>query len=121
MAGRLTTHVLDIGLGRPASGIALTVYQLGTDGLRASLTTAITNADGRVDQPLLQGEELQSGIYELVFEVGPYLSHQRSEASTVDDPLWDLVPIRFAVQDASEHYHIPLLIAPGGYSTYRGS
>lgn len=121
MAGRLTTHVLDIGLGRPAAGIAVTVYQLDMDGLRAPLTTSITNSDGRVDQPLLQGEELQSGIYELVFEVGPYLSQQRREGSTGAEPLWDLVPIRFAVQDPDEHYHIPLLIAPGGYSTYRGS
>ena len=121
MAGRLTTHVLDIGRGRPAAGIAVTVYQLGRDGLREAVAAAVTNTDGRVDRSLLEGEQFHAGTYELVFEVGPYLSQQRQEREVIAEPLWDQVPIRLAVPDASEHYHIPLLIAPGGYSTYRGS
>lgn len=116
--GRLSTHVLDTAQGRPASGIAISLYRLD-GGERRLLCTVTTNADGRTDAPMLQGDALQVGSYELVFAVGAYL---RAAGLVGDGPLFlDEVPVRFGVPDASQHYHVPLLLAPYGYSTYRGS
>ena len=104
----LTTHVLDVSRGRPAAGVAIT---LARDG--EVLATAVTNADGRTDGPLL--ERLEAGFYELRFAVGDYFG------SDADPPFLDVVPVRFGVSDPEAHHHVPLLVAPGGYSTYRGS
>lgn len=118
-AGRLTTHVLDTARGRPATGLALELARVdAATGCREVLRSARTNGDGRTDAPLLEGEELARGVYELVFEVGEHFSPQRG--ATVRSFL-DQVPVRFGVADAGAHYHVPLLVTPWSYSTYRGS
>ena len=104
----LTTHVLDIAKGRPAAGVAIEL--LRGDEL---LATAVTNADGRTDKPLL--ERLEAGTYELRFAVGEYFT------TGAEPPFLDVVPVRFGVSDPDAHHHVPLLVAAGGYSTYRGS
>ena len=117
-SGGLTTHVLDTALGRPAKGINIELFRL--DGAeRVSLATTQTNDDGRTDAPLLTGDSFATGIYELVFHAGDYL---KSTGQTLPDPLFlDIVPIRFGIAEADAHYHVPLLLSPFGYSTYRGS
>lgn len=115
----LTTHVLDTALGQPAHRVMIDVFRIN-DEVREYLRTVHTNADGRVDGgPILDGETLRKGIYELVFHVGPYLRFHGHKLS--DPPFLDIVPIRFGVGDPQAHYHVPLLISPFGYSTYRGS
>ncbi|KAB2970812.1 hydroxyisourate hydrolase [Zoogloea sp.] len=115
--GRLTTHVLDTANGRPGNGIAVTLYRV--DGGRRELLRTVTNHDGRCDQPLLQGEALVAGSYELVFAAGDYF---RSLGAALPEPLFvDEVVLRFGIADASQHYHVPLLVSPWSYSTYRGS
>lgn len=116
--GRLTTHVLDTMSGEPGAGIAVELFRL--DGERKQrLAEVTTNADGRSAAPLLQGPELRPGVYELLFHVGDYF---RSRDIALAEPAFlDLVPIRFGIADAARHYHVPLLISPFGYSTYRGS
>jgi 5-hydroxyisourate hydrolase len=114
--GRLTTHVLDVASGRPAAGVRIEL--LRTDGGAAkSLASVVTNSDGRCDRPLLEGEALTAGAYELRFHAGAYF---KTVASSVR-PFYDVIPIPFIVADEAEHYHVPLLLAPFGYSTYRGS
>ncbi len=113
--GRLTTHVLDLASGRPAAGVRIEVYRLDGDEQRMAATT--TNDDGRADAPLLEGADLTAGTYELRFAAGDY---RRAQGAT-RTPFYDIVPVRFTVADADAHYHIPLLLAPHGYSTYRGS
>ncbi len=116
--GRLTTHVLDTTHGRPGAGIAVTLYRVEGDR-RTRLVQTRTNADGRCDAPLLAGAALTPGVYELVFEAGAYF---RAAGVGLPDPAFlDVVPIRFGIADADQHYHVPLLISPYGYSTYRGS
>ena len=116
--GRLSTHVLDTARGKPAAGIAIRLFRLDGD-LRHLLCETLTNADGRTDTALLQGDALQVGSYEIVFAVGCYL---RATGQVTGDRLFlDEVPIRFRVADAGQHYHVPLLLSPYGYSTYRGS
>lgn len=116
--GRLSTHVLDTARGKPAAGIGIQLYRL-TAAERRLVCETLTNADGRTDSPLLQGDALQVGSYELVFAVGTYL---RASGQASGDLLFlDAVPIRFGVADAGQHYHVPLLLSPFGYSTYRGS
>jgi 2-oxo-4-hydroxy-4-carboxy-5-ureidoimidazoline decarboxylase len=116
-AGRLTTHVLDIMRGRPAAGMRIELFRLDEgSGTRVKLRDVRTNADGRTDGPLLAGSGLAAGIYELVFHAGEYF-----RASAADAGFLDEVPVRFRIADPSAHYHVPLLAAPGGYSTYRGS
>lgn len=116
--GRLTTHVLDTATGRPAAGLRLELFRIEGGG-RISLKTVTTNGDGRCDAPLLQGAELTTGQYELLFHVGDYL---RAGGAELPDPLFlDLVPLRFGIADAAQHYHVPLLVSPYAYSTYRGS
>ena len=120
MAGRLTTHVLDTAQGRPAAGMAVELWRLGAGGAGPELLkTARTNADGRADAPLLAGEELAAGTYELVFAVGDYFAAQPVPAA--EPPFLDRVPVRFGIADPHAHYHVPLLVSPWAYSTYRGS
>lgn len=116
--GRLSTHVLDTAKGKPAAGVVISLYRLQGEGRELLLSTK-TNDDGRTDQPLLLGEALVAGSYELVFHAGDYL---RASGQASGDMLFlDQIPIRFGVPDASQHYHVPLLISPFAYSTYRGS
>jgi 5-hydroxyisourate hydrolase len=115
--GRLTTHVLDTATGKPAAGLTVELYRVGARTER--VTVATTNADGRLDKPLLEGEALAPGVYELRFHAGDYL---RRAGSALPDPAFlDVVPIRFGVAKPTDHYHVPLLLSPYGYSTYRGS
>jgi 5-hydroxyisourate hydrolase len=118
MAG-LTTHVLDATRGRPASGVVIELHALAADGARALIASVRTNADGRTDAPLIGAAETRVGAYELSFHVGAYFRAQGVE--TAEPPFLDVVPIRFAVADPKAHYHVPLLVTPWSYSTYRGS
>ena len=116
--GRLTTHVLDTSAGRPAGALEVVLYRLEGERRRELKRTA-TNADGRCDEPLLTGRDMASGRYEIVFHAGRYF---REAGAKLPEPAFlDEVPIRFGIADASAHYHVPLLISPYGYSTYRGS
>ncbi|WP_339948476.1 hydroxyisourate hydrolase [uncultured Albimonas sp.] len=115
--GRLTTHVLDTASGRPAAGIRIDLYRLAADS-RDLLSETVTNADGRTDAPMLEGTAFRAGTYELVFHCGPYLEERGGDLPS--PPFLSDIPIRFGI--ASEtHYHVPLLLSPYGYSTYRGS
>jgi 5-hydroxyisourate hydrolase len=117
-SGRLTTHVLDTTSGQPGAGIAVELSRL--DGERRErLARATTNADGRCDAPLLQGADLRPGVYELLFHIGDYFRAQGVRLA--EPPFLERVPVRFGIADALRHYHVPLLISPYGYSTYRGS
>lgn len=113
--GRLTTHVLDTSLGCPAADLTITLYRM--DGATPlHLASVVTNGDGRCDVPLLEGEAMQPGIYELIFDVGAYFA-----AKGIAGGFLSIVPIRFSITDSKSHYHVPLLLSPFGYSTYRGS
>ena len=129
--GRLSTHVLDTARGKPAAGVAIRLYRLDGEARRL-VAQVVTNADGRSDAPLLAGADLRVGVYELVFAAGAYLratgqagEGQAGEGQAGDSqaaPLFlDEIPIRFGVADADGHYHVPLLISPFAYATYRGS
>jgi len=115
--GRLTTHVLDTATGKPAAGPSIELHRVeGT--ARTHLKTVATNADGRCDAPLLAGADFRTGEYELVFAAGDYL---RRQGTKLPEPAFlDVVPIRFGMAEPV-HYHVPLLVSPYGYSTYRGS
>ncbi|MDX8478470.1 hydroxyisourate hydrolase [Mesorhizobium sp. VK24D] len=115
--GRLTTHVLDTATGRPAKSLSIELFRI--EGLaRTHLKTVTTNDDGRCDAPLLAGADFRTGEYELVFAAGDYL---RGQGISLPEPAFlDTVPIRFGMAE-ERHYHVPLLISPYGYSTYRGS
>jgi 5-hydroxyisourate hydrolase len=115
--GRLTTHVLDTATGKPAAGLSISLFRLDGD-TRTHVKTVSTNADGRCDAPLLAGPEFRAGEYELVFAAGDYL--RRLGVSLPKPAFLDTVPIRFGMAEAA-HYHVPLLVSPYGYSTYRGS
>ena len=116
--GRLSTHVLDTQAGRPAAGVAVELYEFA--GERAHcIETAITNADGRTDQPLIGGRPLRIGRYELRFAVGNHFRSRGIESG--DPPFLDIVPLRFSIAEPEGHYHVPLLCTPWSYSTYRGS
>ena len=116
--GRITTHVLDTARGAPAAGLKIEVFRLG--GLMAEhVKTIKTNADGRADAPLLEGDAFQPGQFELRFHAGDYL---RAQGLNLAEPLFlNVIPIRFGIANANQHYHVPLLLSPFGYSTYRGS
>ena len=116
--GRLSTHVLDTTAGRPAAGIRVELREIGA-GAEALLAVAVTNADGRTDAPLLAGVPLRIGRYRLDFHVGAYFAARQS--ATADPPFLDIVPVRFAIADPEGHYHVPLLVSPWSYATYRGS
>ena len=117
--GRLTTHVLDTTRGAGAAGIRIELSALGSDGSVRALASVHTNRDGRTDAPLLADADMAVGRYELLFHVGAYFAaHGVPQASP---PFLDTVPVRFAIADRAAHYHVPLLVSPWSYSTYRGS
>ncbi len=111
-AGRITTHVLDTATGRPAAGLRIELNR-SDDGLWQCVGRFSTNRDGRCDAPLLAGEALRAGLYEIVFHVGDWREGQPG--------FYDAIPIRFTVSDPLAHHHVPLILSPFGYSTYRGS
>lgn len=116
--GRLTTHVLDTARGKPAAGLRLDLFRLAVDS-RDRIHEAITNADGRCDAPLLSGTAFRPSTYEIVFHAGDYF-----DALGLDLPSPKFlaeIPIRFGIEEPDGHYHVPLLLSPFGYSTYRGS
>ena len=115
--GRLSTHVLDTASGRPASGVTIDLFALEGDS-RRQVATEVTNKDGRTDAPLLSGDSFHVGSYELVFHIGSYF---RETETAAEPPFLDLVPIRFTIAEPDGHYHVPLLVTPWSYSTYRGS
>jgi hydroxyisourate hydrolase len=115
VTGFLTTHVLDTARGRPAAGMAIELARY-ENGRRHYIAGFVTNADGRTDAPLIGRGDLRAGEFELVFAVGDYF---RAEAH--EPPFLDLVPIRFGIAHPAAHYHVPLLVSPWSYSTYRGS
>ena len=118
MAG-LTTHVLDTARGRPAAGMRVELSRLDpVSGDRQQIKAERTSENGRTDAPLLTADELASGVYELVFDVGEYFD---GAPDVPDPPFLDRVPVRFGVAEPSAHYHVPLLVSPWSYSTYRGS
>ena len=112
--GKLTTHVLDTANGCPGKGIALRLYKGDT-----LLVKTKTNADGRCDAPLLSGKDLKAGKYRLEFDVAAYFKSK--DAKLAKTPFLDVIVIQFGIADADAHYHVPLLVSPYGYSTYRGS
>ncbi len=116
--GQLTTHILDTAAGRPASGVRIDLFA-ERDGAWCELVSVRTNDDGRVDSPLLQGADLRPGRHRLVFHVGAYF--RGTAQPGVEAGFLDLVPVEFGVADAEAHYHVPLLVTPWSYCTYRGS
>jgi len=114
--GRLTTHILDTTHGCPAVGVDIRLFVLGD--VRELRASAVTNVDGRTEQPLLDEEAIQTGTYELEFDVGDYF--EARETPVADPAFLDTVVIRFSIK-SDEHYHVPLLVSPWSYSTYRGS
>ncbi len=119
IAGRLSTHVLDTHGGIPAAGIAVALRELAASGASRLVASAVTNADGRTDAPLIANRPVPIGRYELTFSVGDYFA--RRGVGLADPPFFGIVPIRFAVAEAEGHYHVPLLVTPWSYATYRGS
>ncbi|KPF82366.1 5-hydroxyisourate hydrolase [alpha proteobacterium AAP38] len=115
---RLSTHVLDTSTGRPAAGLRLELFFLA-DGQRTLIRTEWTNQDGRTDSPLLSGDTIPVGQYELLFQAGDYF--RGLGVTLTDPPFLDEIPLRFAIAEADGHYHVPLLLSPWSYSTYRGS
>lgn len=111
MAGKLTTHILDTAHGKPAAGVRIVLQRIESDGTLSELGETITNSDGRTDGAILSGEAFGPGTYVLNFHIGSYFS----------EGFLDVVPIRFRIEDAGAHYHVPLLCSPWSYSTYRGS
>jgi 5-hydroxyisourate hydrolase len=117
-SGRLTTHVLDTASGQPGAGLVVELFRIDGEARRL-LARLTTNDDGRTPAPLLAGSDLVRGTYELVFDVGGYF---RARGVALTEPAFlDRVPVRFGIADAARHYHVPLLVSPYGYSTYRGS
>jgi len=115
--GRLTTHILDTAQGCPAANVDVMLYAVGAD--RRLLKQDKTNADGRLDNPILDADDIKPGVYELVFHAGDYFRFCKLD---LPDPAFvDEVVIRFGIADADSHYHVPLLVSPWAYSTYRGS
>jgi len=127
MHGKVTTHVLDLAGGKPVVGIKIELWYLGEDLIETGAALPMrfigayrTNEDGRVDEPLLEGENIQSGTYEIIFAAGEFF-RRTEHLSAITESIFEHIPIRFQIRDKSAHYHVPLLVAPGGYSTYRGS
>lgn len=116
--GRLTTHVLDAAHGCPGSAIRVALYRIEGERLK-KIAEALTNGDGRCDAPLLQGDEYRCGVYQLQFSAGDYFRAKGVKMG--DQPFLDEVVLRFGIDASQDHYHVPLLISPYSYSTYRGS
>ncbi len=116
--GRVSTHVLDTVLGKPAAGVAISLHEIGESGT-ATVVSTVTNHDGRTDAPLISGMPLRIGTYELRFHIGAYFA--RTGAAVGSPPFLDMVPIRFSIAEPEGHYHVPLLVSPWTYTTYRGS
>ncbi|MBO3761187.1 hydroxyisourate hydrolase [Ciceribacter sp. L1K22] len=115
----LTTHVLDTALGKPAKGLRIQLVRMAGEAPEL-IRTVFTNDDGRVDGgPILSGDEFSVGQYELIFHAGEYLKNLGIPLT--EPPFLDVIPIRFGISDTTAHYHVPLLLSPYGYSTYRGS
>jgi 5-hydroxyisourate hydrolase len=119
MPARLTTHVLDTTQGRPAAGVAVELWRRDAAGTWERLGVLRTGADGRAEAPLLIGDELIPGTFEMVFDVGAYFAVQ--PVVTAEAPFLSHVPVRFNITDPHAHYHVPLLVSPWSYTTYRGS
>ncbi|MBR7887791.1 hydroxyisourate hydrolase [Marinomonas sp. A79] len=124
--GYLTTHILDTTKGIAAAGVQIHLFKHHSDGQRECIHSTLSNDDGRCDQPLLQADSFVAGVYELEFEINEYFAKSKTstqsahqEASTPD--FLNTVVIRFGISDEDAHYHIPLLVSPFAYSTYRGS
>jgi 5-hydroxyisourate hydrolase len=115
---KLSTHVLDTAQGKPAKGLTLRLFRWQGSSCELIKTT-LTNSDGRADAPLLEGASLVAGRYRLEFDVAPYFAQSGLELPSV--PFLDMVPLEFGISDASQNYHVPLLLSPWSYSTYRGS
>ena len=116
--GFLTTHVLDTARGVPAAGLKIDLFRIGNQG-RVFIRSLTTNRDGRTDSHILPADEFVTGTYELVFHAGDYLD---ALGIPSEDPRFlDIIPIWFGISDQASHYHVPLLLSPFGYSTYRGS
>jgi 5-hydroxyisourate hydrolase len=116
---KLSTHVLDTAHGKPAAAMRLDLYRVKSSGELDMIKRTTTNLEGRTDAPLLTEDEMRSGIYEIQFHVAEYFDSKGADMAT--PPFLDLIPIRFAIADEKGDYHVPLLISPWGYSTYRGS
>ena len=116
--GRLSTHVLDTVAGGPAEGVSWALFRFEGEA-RYQLSSGKTNSDGRTDEALLEGAAVVVGTYELVFQVAGYFKARGTELS--DPPFLDEIPLRFSIFDANQNYHVPLLVSPYSYSTYRGS
>jgi 5-hydroxyisourate hydrolase len=125
---KLSTHVLDTSIGKPAAGVNIELFVLGPAGSKL-IKSVLTNTDGRTDELLLDADTIQSGDYEIVFHVGDYFAGSNPSVSytsgakpdSTSKPFLNLVPIRFTIEDAGENFHVPLLVTPWSYSTYRGS
>jgi 5-hydroxyisourate hydrolase len=118
--GHLTTHVLDTAQGRPAADLLIELWRLDLSGTRRELISSLrTNVDGRASAPLLEGDAFSAGTYELIFDVGEYFETQGVALAT--PPFLGRVAVRFGVADPTDHLHVPLLVSPWSYTTYRGS
>ena len=117
MPGKLSTHVLDLVAGAPAAGMRIELRRL--DAPEGVVGTAVTNRDGRTDAPLLSGTAMASGTYQIEFHVGEYFAGKATASPMI--PFLDVVPVRFGISDPSASYHVPLLVTPWAYNTYRGS
>lgn len=116
--GRISTHVLDIKRGKPALGVRADLMRIAPDGTSTLVKSVMTNADGRTDGPLLTGNDFIVGTYELRFHIADYF---RAAGDDDAELFLDIVPLRFVIREADGHYHVPLLVSPWAYSTYRGS
>jgi 5-hydroxyisourate hydrolase len=114
----LSTHILDLTHGTPASNVTIQLYFQNQSEWKL-IKTAVTNSDGRLDTPFLLEEEMKIGNYELLFHIGDYFNSKNIEQ--LDYPFLGSIPIRFGISDPKAHYHVPLLVSPWGYQTYRGS
>ena len=117
--GKLTTHILDSALGCPAAGVRIELYRVRDGNVFAPLGVSTTNDDGRCDKPILEGDAFAVGAYELRIHVGEYFATKNPNLP--EPPFLDVVPIRFGISVPGDHYHVPLLVSPYAYSTYRGS
>jgi hydroxyisourate hydrolase len=115
----VTTHVLDVTSGWPAEGVRVELYEFADGPERKLVADVATNADGRTDKPLMSADQARAGRFELIFHAGDYFRRRRSELA--DPPFLDVIPIRFGLANPQAHYHVPLIVSPWSYSTYRGS